>query len=71
VVTDETRAELKRVLGEIQDGSFAREWLAESAAGAPNLLAKRAAERDHQIEKVGSELRNMMPFLTPKSVDDE
>jgi ketol-acid reductoisomerase len=71
VVTDETRAELKRVLGEIQDGSFAREWLAESAEGAPNLLARRAAEREHLIEKVGSRLRDMMPFLTPKKPEDE
>ncbi|MDX1690843.1 MAG: ketol-acid reductoisomerase [Acidimicrobiia bacterium] len=67
IVTDDTRAELQRVLGEIQDGSFAREWLAESAAGAPNLLERRAAERDHQIERVGARLRTMMPFLSPKT----
>ena len=66
VVTDATRQVLKDILGEIQSGEFAHEWLAEAGEGAPNLLARRAADRSHQIEKVGSELRNMMPFLTPK-----
>ncbi len=66
VVTDSTRQVLKDILGEIQSGEFAREWLDEAGEGAPNLLARRAAGRSHQIEKVGSELRNMMPFLTPK-----
>jgi ketol-acid reductoisomerase len=66
VITAETRQVLKDILGEIQNGEFAREWLAEADAGAPNLLARRAAGRNHQIEKVGAELRTMMPFLTPK-----
>lgn len=66
VVTEDTRQVLKEVLGEIQSGQFAREWLAEAAEGAPHLLARRAEGRNHQIEKVGAELRNMMPFLTPK-----
>ncbi len=66
VVTDSTRQVLKDILAEIQSGEFAREWLDEAGEGAPNLLARRAAGRSHQIEEVGSELRNMMPFLTPK-----
>jgi ketol-acid reductoisomerase len=66
VVTDTTRQVLKDILAEIQSGRFAQEWLAEARAGAPNLLARRAAGRDHQVEKVGAELRRMMPFLTPK-----
>ncbi|MDH4116068.1 MAG: ketol-acid reductoisomerase [Acidimicrobiia bacterium] len=66
VVTAETQKVLDQVLAEIQSGEFAEEWLAEARAGAPNLLARRAAGRSHQIEQVGSELRQMMPFLTPK-----
>jgi ketol-acid reductoisomerase len=67
VVTDSTRQVLKDVLSEIQSGEFAREWLAEAREGAPNLLSRRAAGRSHQIEQVGAELRDMMPFLTPKA----
>jgi ketol-acid reductoisomerase len=67
VVTAETQKALDDVLAEIQNGEFAKEWLAEARAGAPNLLARRAAGRSHQIEQVGAELRQMMPFLTPKT----
>ncbi|NNF64979.1 MAG: ketol-acid reductoisomerase, partial [Acidimicrobiia bacterium] len=67
IVTDDTKAEMRKALDEIRSGQFAREWLAESEAGAGNLLDRRAAEKDHQIERVGAELRNMMPFLTPKA----
>jgi ketol-acid reductoisomerase len=67
IVTDETRAEMKRILDEIQSGAFAEEWLAESRSGAANLLASR--DRDHrlQIEQVGAGLREMMPFLIPRT----
>ena len=67
VVTDDTRAAMRQVLAEIQSGEFAREWLAEGEAGAPTLLARRKAEQDELIEKVGSDLRSMMPFLVPKA----
>jgi ketol-acid reductoisomerase len=67
IVTDETRAEMKRVLAEIQSGAFANEWLAQAREGTPFLLEQRAANREHQIEKVGSELRNLMPFLDTKT----
>ncbi len=67
IVTDETRATMKKVLAEIQSGAFANEWLAQAREGAPFLLEQRAANREHQIEQVGSELRNMMPFLEPKT----
>jgi ketol-acid reductoisomerase len=63
VVTDETRAEMRRILEEIQDGSFAREWLAENRAGRPNFERLRQADRDHEIERVGKLLRAMMPWL--------
>jgi ketol-acid reductoisomerase len=62
VITDETRAEMQRILDEIQNGSFAREWLAENRAGRPNFDRMRQADRDHQIERVGAELRAMMPW---------
>jgi ketol-acid reductoisomerase len=71
IITEETRAEMVKILDEIRSGEFAREWLAESRDGAPNLLATRAAEQDLQIERVGRELRAMMPFLTPRMPGQE
>src|SRR5919107_4904389 len=62
VVTGETRAEMRRILEEIRNGAFAREWLAENRAGRPNFERMRQADRDHQIERVGAELRAMMPW---------
>ncbi len=62
VITDETRAEMQRILEAIQDGSFAREWLAENKAGRPNFERARQADKDHEIERVGAELRAMMPW---------
>jgi ketol-acid reductoisomerase len=62
VITEETRAAMQRILGAIQDGSFAREWLAENRAGRPNFDRLRQADRDHEIERVGAELRAMMPW---------
>ena len=67
IVTDETRAKMQEILGEIQSGAFANEWLAQAREGAPYLLEQRDANRRHQIEQVGAELRTMMPFLTPKA----
>ncbi len=66
IITDESRAEMRRVLAEIQSGAFAREWMAQAREGAPFLLEQRAANRSHPIEQVGRELRQMMPFLDPK-----
>jgi ketol-acid reductoisomerase len=67
IVTDDTRAAMKQALTEIQDGTFAREWMAEARSGAKTLLATRAAEQNQQVERVGAELRDLMPFLTPKN----
>jgi ketol-acid reductoisomerase len=67
IVTDETRAEMKRVLGEIQSGAFANEWLAQAREGAPFLHEQRQANRAHQIEQIGAELRDLMPFITTKT----
>jgi ketol-acid reductoisomerase len=66
IVTDESRAEMRKILDEIQSGAFANEWLAQAREGAPFLLEQRSANRRHPIEVVGRELRGMMPFLTPK-----
>ena len=66
IVTDETKAAMKKALEEIQTGAFANEWLAQAREGAPFLLEQREANRSHQIEQVGKELREMMPFLEPK-----
>ena len=65
VVTDETRKELRRMLAEVQDGTYAKKWIAEHAAGRPWFNATRKAERGHSIEVVGARLREMMPFLDP------
>jgi len=66
IVTEETRAEMRKVLDEIQSGAFANEWMAQAREGAPHLLEQREANRAHQIEQVGSELRRLMPFITPQ-----
>ena len=62
LVNDDTRAEMRRVLGEIQDGSFAKEWVAESKTYT-EFDKLRAAQRKHPIEKVGADLRDMMPWV--------
>ena len=67
IVTDETRAEMRKILGEIQSGEFAREFISEYEDGAPTMQARRSAERDQPIEAVGATLRNMMPFIDAKS----
>ncbi len=67
IVTDETRASMRQILEEIQSGAFANEWLAQAREGAPVLHEQRAANRGHQVELVGKELRNLMPFLDPKT----
>ena len=71
IVTDETKAEMRRILSEIQSGQFAREWMDEYRAGAPNLLGQRAALSDHPVERVGRDLRVMMPFLVEKTPADD
>ena len=64
VINEAVREEMGRILTEIQDGTFAKEWVAENAAGRPNYNALRQAGFDHPIETVGAELRDMMPFVT-------
>jgi ketol-acid reductoisomerase len=64
VINDAVRAEMRAILDEIQTGKFAEEWIAESESGRPNFSALRQAGRDHPIEKVGAELRGMMPWIS-------
>jgi ketol-acid reductoisomerase len=71
VVTAETKAEMKRMLDDIKSGRYAKLWMDEHAAGRPNFTATRLAEQQHPIEKVGAELRAMMPFLDPVTVKPE
>jgi ketol-acid reductoisomerase len=64
LITDATRAEMRKILGEIQDGTFARELVEEFDAGKPNFLKRREAERAEQIEQVGAKLRPLMSWLS-------
>jgi ketol-acid reductoisomerase len=63
IVNDETRAEMKKILSEIQSGQFAKEWMDENKSGRKKFLAMRAAQQNQPVEKVGAELRQMMTFL--------
>ena len=63
IVNDQTRAEMKKILSEIQSGEFARQWIDENKTGRKKFLAMREAARNQPIEKVGRELREMMTFL--------
>jgi ketol-acid reductoisomerase len=64
IVTDATKAEMKKILGEIQDGTFAKEWMAEYDAGLPNYKRYYAEHVDHPIEATGRTLRPMMSWIT-------
>ena len=66
VINDNTRAEMKKILSEIQSGEFARTWIEENKTGRHKFLAMREAGQNSQLEKVGAELRKMMPFLKKK-----
>jgi ketol-acid reductoisomerase len=65
------KEELDGVLNRIQDGSFAREWISENKNGRPNFTPRRKHEHDLLIEKVGANLRDMMPFINPKHIKQE
>ena len=66
LITDDTRKAMKQLLADIQDGTYAREWILENQAGRPSFNRIRHHEQNLLIEKVGSELRAMMPWLDPK-----
>ena len=66
VVDDHARAAMKQVLSEIQNGTFAKEWIAENHEGQPRFKAMRESAANHEIEEVGAQLRGMMTFLGKK-----
>lgn len=63
IITEDTKKEMKKVLGEIQDGTFARNWILENKANRPYFNAKKRMEQNHPVEVVGRELRKMMTWL--------
>jgi ketol-acid reductoisomerase len=65
IVDDHVRAEMQKILKEIQSGQFAREWVLENQANRASFLATRRTEADHQIEEVGKRLRSMMSWIKP------
>jgi ketol-acid reductoisomerase len=68
IVTDQTRQAMKQLLKEIQDGTYARNWIAENESGREWFEATRQREQEHEIEQVGERLRSMMKFLDPVTV---
>jgi ketol-acid reductoisomerase len=66
VITDETRASMKQILKEIQDGDFAREWIAENRAGQENFQRMRAEQASSEVETTGKELRSHMDWINPE-----
>ena len=70
IVTPETKAEMKRVLEDIQSGRFVRDFMQENAVGAPSFKATRRRGSEHQIEEVGQRLRAMMPWITKNKLVD-
>ena len=71
IITDETKAEMKRVLADIQSGRFVKNFVLDNRAGQPELKAARKAAAAHPIEKVGAELRAMMPWIAKNKLVDQ
>jgi ketol-acid reductoisomerase len=69
IVTDQTRATMKKMLADIKSGAYAEEWIDENAKGRPWFDAQRRKARSSQIEQVGKQLRKMMPWLKPKEIE--
>ncbi len=68
IITEETRYTMAQILKEIQDGTYAKAWIAENQNGRPWFNQQRRQQQDHLIEKVGAELRGMMPFINPVTI---
>ncbi|MBE3074448.1 MAG: ketol-acid reductoisomerase [Actinobacteria bacterium] len=71
IINEDTRAEMRKILSEIQNGEFAREWILENKAGCPSFYATQRRESLHQIEVVGKELRRMMSWIEPDDAGEE
>jgi ketol-acid reductoisomerase len=68
IITEQTRAEMRKILAEIQNGEFARDWILENRAGAASFKAIRRRNRNHKIEEVGRKLRSLMSWINAKEV---
>ena len=71
IITDQTKKEMKKVLKEIQDGTFAKNWMAENKSGRKKFLKMREEGSKHQMEKVGEKLRSMMPWIAKNRLVDK
>ena len=71
VITDETKAEMKRILTDIQNGNFVNDFMLDNQAGNPKLKARRRASEEHPIEEVGAKLRAMMPWIGESKLVDK
>ena len=71
IVNEQTRDEMRKILKEIQTGTFARDWILENRAGRPGFLATRRREQDHPVEQVGRKLRDLMSWIDAKTADGE
>ena len=68
IVTEDTKKAMQKLLDEIKDGTFAKNWINENQTGRPQFNKTRAAEQEHPIERIGVQLRSMMPFLDPVTI---
>jgi len=71
IVTEQTKAEMKKILKEIQSGDFTREWMKENEDGCKHFLGTRASQAKHGIEEVGAKLRDMMPWIKANRLVDK
>jgi ketol-acid reductoisomerase len=69
IITAETKQEMKRILKEVQDGTFAKEWIAEAKSGGKNFKAMKEKDKNHPVEVVGRKLRKLMSWINSKEVD--
>lgn len=68
IITEETYGTMQKILHDIQDGTYAKQWIEENQKGRPWFNEERRRQQDHMIESVGSELRSMMPFIDPVTI---
>jgi ketol-acid reductoisomerase len=68
IITEETRYVMSEMLKDIQDGTYAQQWIEENQQGRPWFNQQRRLEQDHPIEQVGSQLRSLMPFIDPVTI---
>jgi ketol-acid reductoisomerase len=71
LVTPETKAEMKRILDDIQSGRFTRDWMLENKAGQASFKATRRRQAEHPIEEIGAKLRAMMPWIAKNKLVDK